>query len=229
MALFLNPIGSRVCIVLDDKTPRWMIDLRMSTVQRGRLQTGEMFIQITAPDNETSVKVMFKTQDEFQRWGVVFVESIKSDEEIYKTQVLEPQQRAAEEQKRLDELQEIQSKKTAIISQRKAFKKSAKQLYLGKFLNLYREKPWEEDKKKVVIQKLEQYQQKITWYLSEVKGGVQAFTSQRGVDFSVMRIVTDNIDQSIFDNKIEPSEPTRNMIPGWAILGFGLGGLAITM
>ena len=44
-----------------------------------------------------------------------------------------------------------------------------------------------------------------------------------------MRIVTDNIDQSIFDNKIEPSEPTRNMIPGWAILGFGLGGLAITM
>jgi len=40
--------------------------------------------------------------------------------------VLEPLQRQQEEQKRLDEMHEIQSRKSKILSERKAFKKSAR-------------------------------------------------------------------------------------------------------
>jgi len=37
---------------------------------------------ISAPQKEANVKVAFKSKEEFQRWGLVFVESIKSDEEL---------------------------------------------------------------------------------------------------------------------------------------------------
>ena len=60
-----------------------------------------------APDKVTTVKVAFKTKEVFQRWGLVFVESIKSDDELRRLQVLEPYQRQLEEQKRFDEMQEI--------------------------------------------------------------------------------------------------------------------------
>jgi hypothetical protein len=43
------------------------------------------------------VKVSFKSKDEFNKWGLVFVESIKSDEELRRLQVLEPLQRLMEE------------------------------------------------------------------------------------------------------------------------------------
>jgi len=94
---------------------------------------------ITSPDKNANVKVSFKTKEEFQRWGLVFVESIKSDEELRRIQVLEPLQRQIEEQRRLDEMQEIQSRKSRVISERQSFKRTAKMVYLGKFLNLYRE------------------------------------------------------------------------------------------
>ena len=44
-------------------------------------------------DKVTTVKVAFKTKEVFQRWGLVFVESIKSDDELRRLQVLEPLQR----------------------------------------------------------------------------------------------------------------------------------------
>ena len=81
-------------------------------------------------------------------------------------------QRQQEEQKRLDEMQETRSRKSRVISERRAFKVSAKHLYLGKFLNLYRKEPWASDKKKIAIDLLTKWNQKTNWHLSEVKGGV---------------------------------------------------------
>ena len=127
---------------------------------------------ITAPDNVTTVKVAFKNKQQFEQWGLVFVESIKSDQELRKLQVIEPLERQKEEQRRLDEMQEIQSRKSRVLSERKAFKKGAKQLYLGKFLNYYREQPWEADKKQAAMDMLNNFIKKTTWYLAEVKGGV---------------------------------------------------------
>jgi len=51
------------------------------------------------------VKVSFSSEQEFQRWGLVFVESIKSDLELRRLQVLEPYERQLAEQRRLDEMQ----------------------------------------------------------------------------------------------------------------------------
>lgn len=56
-------------------------------------------------------------------------------------------------------------------------------LYLGKFLNHYRRQPWESDKKQAALDLLSKWSKKTIWHLTEVKGGVQAFTSERGVDF----------------------------------------------
>jgi len=67
--------------------------LRTSLVQRGRLQNNEYFIEITAPDKVTTVKIAFKTKADFDKWGLVIVESIKSDDELRRLQVLEPLQR----------------------------------------------------------------------------------------------------------------------------------------
>ena len=77
-------------------SPRWFADLRKSTVNRGRRDNGDYFSQITAP-NEDVVKVSFKTKEEFQKWGLVVVESIKSDNELRQLQVIEPMQRQMEE------------------------------------------------------------------------------------------------------------------------------------
>jgi len=41
----------------------------------------------------TTVKIAFKTEKEFDKWGLVIVESIKSDDELRRLQVLEPLQR----------------------------------------------------------------------------------------------------------------------------------------
>ena len=75
---------------MNEQTPRWIVDLRLSQVCRGRKENGEYFIQITAPDKITTVKVAFKSKEDFQKWGLVFVESIKSDDELRRLQVLEP-------------------------------------------------------------------------------------------------------------------------------------------
>ena len=101
------------------------MDLRNSKVNRGTRDNGEYFLQITAPQDEI-VKVSFTSKQEFEKWGLVFVESIKSDAELRRLQVLEPLQRQQEEQKRLDEMQEIESRKSRVLSERRAFKKSAK-------------------------------------------------------------------------------------------------------
>ena len=87
------------------------MDLRQSKVSRGRRENGDYFIQIV-DSSGVVVKVAFKSKDEFQKWGIVFVESIKSDEELRRSQVLEPMQRQQEEQRRLNELQEAEMRKS---------------------------------------------------------------------------------------------------------------------
>ena len=88
-------------------------------------------------------------------------------------------------------MNEIQSRKSLVISQRRAFKKSAKQLYLDKFMNLYREKNWDSSLKKAAMELLQKWSENTTWFLTEVKGGVQAFASERGIDFSIRRLITE--------------------------------------
>jgi len=43
---------------------------------------------------------------------------------------------------------------------------------LGKFLNYYREQPWDGASKKQALDLLDKWMKKTTWYLAEVKGGV---------------------------------------------------------
>ena len=121
------------------------------------------------------------------------------------------------------------SRKSKVLSERRAFKAGAKQLYLGKFRNLYREKPWEEDKKQAAMDLMKTWAQQTTWYLGEVKGGVQAFTTERGIDFSIKRAITEEYMQKIKENKVEPVGNPRNMIPPYAIVALGLGVLAATI
>ena len=87
-------------------------------------------------------------------------------------------------------MQEAQSRKSKVISERRAFKTGAKMLYVGKFLNFWREKAWEAAKKQVALD-LNKKWTNTTWYMTEVKGGVQALTTERGVDFSIKRIITE--------------------------------------
>jgi len=70
-----------------------MVDLRQCEVSRGTRENNQFFINITAPDKITNVKVSFKSKSDFEKWGLVFVESIKSDEELRRLQVLEPLER----------------------------------------------------------------------------------------------------------------------------------------
>lgn len=71
-------------------------------------------------------------------------------------------------------------------------------------MNFYREQPWDGASKKQALDLLDKWMKKTTWYLAEVKGGVQAFTTDRGIDFSIRRIITEEYLAIIKDNKIEP-------------------------
>ena len=119
-------------------------------------------------------------------------------------------------------MQEIQSKKTQIISERRAFKKSAKDLYCGRFLQ---KDGGEESKKQSILKSFEEWQNKPTWYLTEVKGGVQAFTSERGIDFSIRQTITEEYLQKIKENKVEPPENPRDILPIHVVASIGLAGL----
>jgi len=58
-------------------------------------------------------------------------------------------------------------------------------------MNLYREKAWDGSQKKAVMELLLKWSENTTWFLTEVKSGVQAFSSERGVDFSIRRLITE--------------------------------------
>ena len=62
-----------------DSNPRYFVDLRQANVSRGKRSNGDRYIEIQDRNNEI-VQVAFEDPDEFKKWGIVFVESIKSDE-----------------------------------------------------------------------------------------------------------------------------------------------------
>ena len=91
--------------------------MRLCKVTRGhRKQNGDPYIQIDALNHLSSVKLAFKTQGDFLRWGLILVESNKKDRELHKQQVLEPLKRMKEEeeQRRLSEIQEIELRKSRV-------------------------------------------------------------------------------------------------------------------
>ena len=53
-----------------------------------------------------------------------------------------------------------------------------------------------------MLKSFEEWQNKATWYLTEVKGGVQAFTSDRAIDFSIRQTITEEYLQKIKENKV---------------------------
>ena len=57
---------------------------------------------------------------------------------------------------------------------------------------------------------------------------MQAFTTERGVDFSIRRLITEEYNARIKENKMEPVLAPRNNLPPYAIVGIGLIGLAAT-
>ena len=124
-------------------------------------------------------------------------------------------------------MQEIQSRKSRVISERRAFKTSAKLLYLGKFLNYYRQQPWEAEKKQAAIDLLNKWSKMTIWHLSEVKGGVQAFTNERGVDLSMKRLITEEYLEKIKENKPAALGNPRDILPLHAIFSVGLVGVAL--
>jgi hypothetical protein len=66
-----------------------MIDLRTADVKKGTLilKTKKFFFQITDKNVEKgqkseTVRVAFDSEEEFDLWGKVFAESMKSDEKL---------------------------------------------------------------------------------------------------------------------------------------------------
>ena len=88
-------------------------------------------------------------------------------------------------------------------------------------MNLQREKPWDADKKKIVLDRLNKWTQNTTWYMNEVKDGVQVFTSESGVDLSISKIITEEYQRKIKENKMEPVATPANIIPPWSVIAVG--------
>ena len=55
-----------------------------------------------------------------------------------------------------------------------------------------------------------------------MKGGVQAFTSERGIDFSIRRLITEEYLQKIKENKVEPPKNPTDILPAYVIAIIGV-------
>ena len=66
---------------LDDLTLRGKADLRVAQSFRGELPNGDLYFQIELNDKET-IQVKFKDTSEWEKWGVVIVDSKKTDDEL---------------------------------------------------------------------------------------------------------------------------------------------------
>lgn len=62
-----------------------MIDMRTADVKKGLRENGERYIEISDKHDMSaeSVKIAFDSDTQFKTWGLVFVESIKSDQQLY--------------------------------------------------------------------------------------------------------------------------------------------------
>jgi hypothetical protein len=60
---------------------RYMTDLRKTNVRKGTLEDGKGYFEIkdkTDPKAEV-IRISFSDKEEFRKWGLIFIESIKSD------------------------------------------------------------------------------------------------------------------------------------------------------
>ena len=55
-----------------------------------------------------------------------------------------------------------------------------------------------------------------------MKGGVQAFTSERGIDFSIRRLITEEYLQKIKENKVEPPKTPTDILPVYGVVIIGI-------
>ena len=71
-----------------DIKARYMIDLRKAEVRKGKLDNDRQFIQVTerilvaGQKKGDVVRITFNSEEEYRRWGAVFVEGAKSDQEL---------------------------------------------------------------------------------------------------------------------------------------------------
>ena len=60
---------------------RYMTDLRKTTVRKGTLDDGKGYFEIkdkTDPKAEV-IRITFNDKEDFRKWGLIFIEAIKSD------------------------------------------------------------------------------------------------------------------------------------------------------
>lgn len=65
--------------------------------------------------------------------------------------------------------------------------------------------------------------------MNETSGGVQAFTSERAIDLTVKRGIREEYLSKIKENKMEPVNPPRNIMPPYIILSAGFISLQFVM
>jgi len=55
--------------------------LKATTVKKGKIDPGKGYFEIRDKLDSKSdvIRITFKTQEEYRQWGMVFMESIKSD------------------------------------------------------------------------------------------------------------------------------------------------------
>ena len=54
-----------------------------------------------------------------------------------------------------------------------------------------------------------------------MKGGIQAFATERGIDLSIRKLITEEYLDKIKENKQEPVLQPRAIVPSYAIAGLG--------
>ena len=89
-----------------DTSPRYFVDLRTASVSRGKRPNGDRYVEIQDRNDEV-VQVSFEDPDEFKKWGLVFVESIKTDDMLRQSQIIEPLREKMEKEHYINEASEL--------------------------------------------------------------------------------------------------------------------------
>jgi hypothetical protein len=75
----------------------------------------------------------------FQKWGLVFVESIKGDEALRQSQIIEPLREKLEKDRQMNEASEMESRISTMKAERAEYRRVSKTVYMGKFLEAAKE------------------------------------------------------------------------------------------
>ena len=75
----------------------------------------------------------FEDAEDFKRWGIIFVESLKSDEILRQAQIIDPLRAKLAKQKQLDEATELESRLSIVKTERRETMRVSKSVYLGRF------------------------------------------------------------------------------------------------